>query len=118
MKGFMKDTYKINYDDEEERVLLFVNGSDSAISLNMRDTNKIIDSIRNYEIRGKIMDFPKRIDAGSYMVNSTSLRIRHHNSDFKMTIGAKGLFELCDDLAGCAKAYSLRLSENPKIGRV
>lgn len=109
----MKDTYKINYDDKRKRVLLFANGSDSAISLNMTDTNRIIDSIRNYEIRGKIMEFPNRIDAGSYMVNSTSLRIRYYNSDIKMTIGAKGLFELCDDLAGCVEVHNLGLSENP-----
>lgn len=113
----MKDTYKISYDDEAERVLMFVDGSDSAISLNMRDTNKIIDSIRNYEIRGKLMDFPKRIDAGSYMVNSTSLRIRYHGSDFKMTVGKKGLFELCDDLAGCAEKYNLRFSGDTQLGR-
>lgn len=113
----MKDTYKISYDDEAERVLMFVDGSDSAISLNMRDTNKIIDSIRNYQIRGKVMDLPKRIDAGSYMVNSTSLRIKYHNSDLKMTIGANGLFTLCDDLASCAEQYNLRFSEDSQFGR-
>ena len=105
----MKDnSYEFYYDDMRKRVILFAEGDTSAISLTMEDANRIIDSIRLFEVLNKTMMFPSRLLGGNYLVNSTGIRIRYFNRLVNLRLGANGLIEFCDLLADCVSVYNIK----------
>lgn len=105
----MKDnSYEFYFDDMRKRVMMFAEGSTSAISLTVDDANMIIDSIRLFEVRNKTMMFPRRIQGGNYLVNSTGIRIRYYDRLVNLRLGANGLIEFCDLLADCVSVYNIK----------
>ena len=102
------DKYVVHYDDLRQRVYLIV--GDMGLPFSIEDSNKIIDSIRTYEVRKKLMEFPNRIAAGSYMINSVGIRFDYYDHPVSLILGKEGLIELADKFADCVAMYNLRLS--------
>ena len=102
------DKYAVHYDDLRQRVYLIV--GDMGLPFSIKDSNKIIDSIRTYEVRKKLMESPNRIAAGSYMINSVGIRFDYYGHPVSLILGKEGLIELADKIADCVAMYNLRLS--------
>lgn len=102
------DKYEVKYDEMRKRVFLLA--GDKGMSFGIEDANKIIDSIRTYEIREKLMEFPNRIAAGGYMINSVGIRFNYYDEIVSLILGKEGLIEFADNFADCVSMYNLRLS--------